>query len=774
MPQAAVTALQAFLVGGISNAALAFAAKVFVYAASAYLLNRAAQAMAPKQKSPGGIGRGMETNFYDSGSGIRIIYGTVRTGGMETIPPMLNDADNSFLSKLLTHTGHEVSSFGDVYFDADVISYGAIDPVSYSPSNTDGRVNTGKYQDVAFIRRYTGAATDSSDAMLNYQFSYTGIAKGFSKTAVTFRYNDKVYRGIPVVTVVIHGKKCYDPRLDSSPGADPTNPAYSAYTNSPPLCLCDYLMATYGGEYDAADIDWNTVVTAANYCDALVNIPGPATQKRYTCNGVLDATAEFPDNVKTLVDAMLGRLIFRDGKWRVYAGSWQSPTFTIQKSDWISGLSIKFEQGMAKRFNRMLCWYIDAERQWQRVQCMPRSNATYKTADGEIGIDAQTEQFLCTTEHEAQRKAEFLLRQSRNQIVVTGRLPPRFQDLALWDTGTIVFDHLGWSSKTFRIVGVDMQPDGSMDCVFAEEQSSDWTDLDAADYSSPSTTALPATNVTSPTAPVDFRVTPNVNGTLLFRWQPPVVSPFGMSYEVTVSTNSADASVGSVVWRGTAETAEFVAPYASRWYYVRALANSVYGPYSPNTFGVHGLPIWIRSPEFSDPVFTDGDFDQSTAATSYWNASYTSSAGGLPLGWLIDTTSGFTHGRSSALLHTNALGSANELIPARINKSAVSFLREAQIHLAYARESVNTANFNLVAYARFLGNKSSSTSYGLVNTTVFVNSLSVGQWRTDIFSVTMPNSEINELTAYLRWDVNSHGSSNTGRSRVGRFQVFMS
>lgn len=496
MPQAAIAGIAKFLWinTALSYATATFVAKVFVYAASAYLLNRASAALTPKPRGAG-LGTGTEINYYDSGASIRIVYGQVRTGGMETIPPMTSGENNEFLHKVLTLAGHEIDSYNYAHFDTTTITNAQIGALSFTGS--DGRVSSGDFNDHAWIRRYRGTSTDSADRMLIAVDSAAfgnSRARGIAKAALTFKYNTDVYRNAPVVTFTYQGKRCYDPRLDSSPGANPTNASYIAWTRNPALCLVDYLMATYGGEYESSDIDWDTVVTAANYCDGTVSTPD-GSQARYTCNGVLFADEDFEENVKALVDAMLGRIIFRDGKWRIYAGSWQTPTFTINKTDWIEGgLSIRFEQGRARRFNRMRCWYVDAERGWQRVECLPRSNSTYRTADGAETIDVQTEQLLCTNEYEAQRKAEFLLRQSRNQITVTGRLPPRFQDIALWDTGTIVFDHLGWSAKTFRVVGIDVNPDGSMDCVFTEEQSTDWTDMTSGEYNNESKQPLPQTN----------------------------------------------------------------------------------------------------------------------------------------------------------------------------------------------------------------------------------------------------------------------------------------
>jgi len=498
--QAAVGAIANFLLaatGTYSAAATAyalFAAKVFVYAAANYLLDRASEAFTPKPKGAG-LGQGMEINYFDTGAPIRIIYGQVRSGGMETIPPLTSGDDQKFLHKVLTLAGHEIDSYNYAHFDTTTITNGQIGAMAFTGS--DGLVSSGFYGGKTWIRRYRGTSTDSADRMLMGVDSAAfnnARGRGIAKAAVTFEFDPDVYRSIPTLTFTYQGKRCYDPRLDASPGASPTNPSYIAWTKNPALCLCDYLMAVYGGEYASTDIDWNSVVMAANYCDVAVSTPA-GSQPRYTCNGVLMATDSFESNIRMLVDAMLGRIIFRDGKWRIFAGSWQTPTFTINNFDWLEGgLAIRFEQGRQRRFNRMKCWYVDPNRDWQRVECNPRFNTTYKAADGAEDIDAKTEQLMCTSEHEAQRKAEFLLRQSRNQITVTGRLPPRFQDIALWDTGYISFDHLGWSTKTFRCVGIDLNTDGSMDCVFMEEQSTDWSDMSSGEYNAPSIAALPAVN----------------------------------------------------------------------------------------------------------------------------------------------------------------------------------------------------------------------------------------------------------------------------------------
>lgn len=771
MPQAAITAITGYLVSaGVSAVVAEFVATVFVYASASYLLNRASKALAPKHRANAGLGSGTEVNYYDSGAPVRIAYGRVKTGGMETIPPITHDIggnNRQFLSKVLTIAGHEIDSYNYTHFDTTTITNNQIGTFAFT--NSDGMVLSGPFSGHAFIRHYRGTSTDSADRML-IEVSSTSFGnfrgRGIAKVAMTFKYHENVYRAVPTVTFTFQGKRCYDPRLDSTPGANPTNSSFIQWTQNPALCLVDYLMSDLGGSYDAEDIDWDTVVTAANYCDDDVAVPG-GTQKRYTCNGVLLATDEFSDNVKALVDSMLGRIIFRDGKWRIYAGSWQTPSFTIQKEDWISGLSIRLEQGKRKRFNQMRVWYVDPQREWQRVECVPRSNSTYKDADGGELIDAETEQLFCTSEAEAQRKAEFLLRQSRNQITVSGRLPPRFQNIALWDTGTIVFDHLGWSSKTFRCVGIDMNPDGSMDCVFTEEQSTDWADLDASEYFSPSTATLPEVNATAPTEPPSFSIKPNVNGTLLFEWTRPIVRPYGTWYQIIRSTNSANASVGTVVWEGDAHKVELVSPTSPHWYWVRAVANSTVSAYRPNTFGLVALPIWNRTPDGEDPAFPDGEFTMTAAGSHFWE--------GASAVWSFDANSGFTQGRGSLVLtSTDGYLSGNQqIIYPKTNASVFAgFQRDGRFELQVIRENSGTANFMLGITARKYSNKSSFVELMILPPTpIFVSSLNVGVWTTYSFNVTVPTSPWDRIIAHMSWY--SAFGSDGGRTRIGKFQLYM-
>jgi hypothetical protein len=320
-------------------------------------------------------------------------------------------------------------------------------------------------------------------------------------------------------------------------------------------------------------------------------------QHRYTNNIRLQLVQNWHENAKLFIDAMLGRMTYRDGQWYCYAGSWEAASYAIDKDDWLQIDRIRSvaPRDQGERYNTVRCWYVDPKRNWQREECFPRRNSTYKSSDANEEITLETEQPGCTNEYEAQRKAELLLRQSRNQIALTGALPPRFRKAATGEVVAVNFDELGWVSKLHRIRSMDLNSNGAVTIAIAEEQEADWTDLAASEYNAPSISQLPATNPTTPSQPQGLTIVENVNGTLTFKISPPAVIPRLTEYQIFRFVGSAYSSTNTVIYQGVVLNADVLAPNSLHYYAVRAVSNSYAGPLYPNSFGTAALPadvIW--------------------------------------------------------------------------------------------------------------------------------------------------------------------------------------
>lgn len=150
---------------------------------------------------------------------------------------------------------------------------------------------------------------------------------------------------------------------------------------------------------------------------------------------------------------------------------------------------------------------------------------------------------------------------------------------------------------------------------------------------------LPATNDTRPSEPPSFSATPQINGTILFEWTRPIVQPFGTEFRIIRSTNSVDASVGTVVWQGNAYQVPLVMPSSTHAYWVRAVTNSAVSPYQPNTAGILGAARDESESARGSGPFKDADFRLSPHFGSYWNTTATAIFSLSPTGG-VDNTSG--------------------------------------------------------------------------------------------------------------------------------------
>ena len=570
----------ALTVAGVYGTAAVFIAKAAVYAAGMYLLNRASEALAPG-KPKGGITGGIEYNYSGTNERRRILYGALPIGGMQTIPPFTTGNDGKLLHMVLTLGGHEFDDIDYVKFDSDQIADGQIGAVT--GTDDDGVIGGGnKYAGKGWVRRYTGTAAQTADYILTQAYPSVFDAnfrgRGIPYLALRFRFGE-IYPGVPSVVAYCKGHRCYDPRS-----------ATTVWTSNPAIISRHYLL-TDGG-YATDDIDDATVIAAANICDQMVAIPTATTQKRYQCNLLLESAAtpqEFEANLKAIVDTMRGRVVKRDGIWRVYAGAWDVPSITVAKSDWIAPFSIRVSAPPEERWNMVRVWYIDPEREYQRVECYPRRNTTYETDDGGDRIALELDLPGVTNEYEAQRHGEFALRASRNQLMITGRLRPEFFKLATWDTVAVTDDEYGWVSKGFRVAAMDLAPTGECDVTLVEEGSALWTDLAEGDYNAITTWPTIDPGASVPEARVNFVVTPQP-AAIGFTWDKPIDPIPGEQTRLMEGVNNTLASA-TEVWRGDSTGVilhKSAGDQVTRYYWIQGVVGSYSGLYLPNSFGAAG------------------------------------------------------------------------------------------------------------------------------------------------------------------------------------------
>lgn len=569
----------------------------------------AGAAAAALQKKPHlGRGLGLDVNFAGTIEPRRILYGTLKVGGMHNIPPLTSGTEGEMGHADIVVAGHEVADITDVSLDNDLISSADIGTVAASPgADTDGQVLVGKFANHVWIRRYLGlGAAQFADFILTHAFPAAITTnfrlRGNAHIAVRCKFNASIFTNWPNITAIVKGAMVYDPRLDVSPGASPTNPAYIAHTACPPLLIRHFLINEVG--FSEEEINYTLLVTAANTCDVAVAIPG-STQKRWTCNTLLVATDPWEENLRVMVESMEGHVVYIDGVWLIYAGEWQTPDVTINQGDWVSPMQVRASANRDERWNFVRGWYVDPDRNWQRMECYPRRSTTYETADGNERIPVEIEMGYCASsvgtkhaEYEAQRHAEIQLRKSRNQLQVSGKLRPEFAKLIPGNTVNVNDSTYGWVTKTFRVAAVEsgLGAEGGADVALIEEASTLWTDLVAGDYNTESASSVLNPGFTTPTLTADpiVIVGPNL---ISFNWNAavPTTQPAATEYAVIENANSnypPTSGYGFEVWRGLDKTAIVARADANtRNYWIIANVGTYKSAYRPSSAGIPVAPM---------------------------------------------------------------------------------------------------------------------------------------------------------------------------------------
>lgn len=153
---------------------------------------------------------------------------------------------------------------------------------------------------------------------------------------------------------------------------------------------------------------------------------------------------------------------------------------------------------------------------------------------------------------------------------------------------------MGWSNKTFRVIGCTEHLDGSLSVILREEQSADWADLAAGEYNTPSAVTVPTNAVPRPDVPSGFAISV-LTGQLQFSWTPGEHRVTGGRFQIFDSSGSAISSNDFSLLLDDAKPGVSVAraDVSTRFYWLRDLAPDSagsFGGFCPASFGLAGVP----------------------------------------------------------------------------------------------------------------------------------------------------------------------------------------
>lgn len=426
----AATAATVATVTTVAMYALAAGSAVYSYSQGKKQEKAARRAMLANQ--------GMTVTTRDPASLRRIIYGEMRVGGTYVLMHTREQPGgpkNEYLYLIITLAGHEVDSIGAIQFDDEVV-----------PLDGAGFVSSGKYANLARVKKFTGSPTQTADADLVAEcpdvWTNDHRLRGIAYLSVRLKYDAKIFSGLPNITAVVRGKKVFDPRNGTT-----------VWTDNAALCLRDYLTDTdYGLGCAADEINDATFVAKANLCDELVTIVGGGTERRYTANGAIERSMPPQEVIETLTGCMAGSLVYTGGVWSLAGGAYESPAATYGWDDLRGEVSIQTADSRRDTCNGVKGTYISPLNQYQPADYPPAKNATYLTQDGER-VWRELDLPMTASPATAQRLAKIELERARQEITV--KLPLKLQGLRVQvgDTVLLNLDRYGWVAKPFEVMG---------------------------------------------------------------------------------------------------------------------------------------------------------------------------------------------------------------------------------------------------------------------------------------------------------------------------------
>jgi hypothetical protein len=438
-------------------------------------------------------------------------YGRGRTGGAYVY---YDTNDSGDLIMLLCHAAHLIQEVEQHWLFDSIVEL-----------DSGGGVTTGSYQllgeSFVFVTNYLGTPTQVVADMPGEWDPLLHKGHGLFLTRVkcsdgSVEQQQKIYpNGVPTYNATWKGALIYDPRDGAQVYGDETTYAWS---DNAALVILDYMTRTEGSTIgpipigfgiDIADIDIASFISAANDCDAPINLAAGGTEPRWRLWGSYEMNEDRKNVLSDMMDCCGGRFIMNpQGNLGLTVGKGSPQSGVTITDDSIKNYSL--DQGVAPTdlINEIRVTYLAEAQNWSKTEAGIQSD---QASIDQFGVQSSASDLrFCPSEGQAQRIARYLLR--RGNVRYSGTLTGSVAFLDAWGERwiTLQSDELGLTQlceiKAMRIVpGAD---DVSVEIDFMSYD--DWWEWNAAtDEQAPS--LPPARAVRPADVPVPTGIVVNID-----------------------------------------------------------------------------------------------------------------------------------------------------------------------------------------------------------------------------------------------------------------------
>lgn len=347
----------------------------------------------------------------------------------------------------------------------------------------DGSTYQVTYQYVNFtttatVRWYLGAPGQQSDPRL--QGLYPGVwgpnhrVDGIAYLIADFLYDETAMpNGLPNVTALVRGAKCYDPRT-----------GLTIFTECPALMMRHVMMHPQFGKRAAMTATEDArIIAAANACEAAISYTGSDSVSMYRASIVMPYGATARDALDDLAQAMAGQWAYAEGELFVRAGVYQAPVMNLFDADLAvvardnSGstsqnqITISVHKARADQINSISARIWDQAASYVETPIYPFTPAAYVAADGAV-LSQEVTMPAVFYAPQAWAICGIMLRDNRDPLVVTATFKMTAYQLEIFDGVTLTLSRYGWTAKEFQVLGRTFNPDGTVTLTLKETSSS--------------------------------------------------------------------------------------------------------------------------------------------------------------------------------------------------------------------------------------------------------------------------------------------------------------
>ena len=347
----------------------------------------------------------------------------------------------------------------------EVVTIGAaVDP-------TYGNKIEGRFQDYAWIRTYDGSQTVADPMLMAKYATYPErpwaadmVGTGIAHAVMTFRYNTKIYSGLPNVRFIMRGIPVYDPRFDSTVGGLGSqrwaNRATWVTSNNKAVLIYNVMrgidipgLGRWGGECEAEDLPLANWFAAMNECDVAITLAAGATEPQFRGGIEVSVDRDPFEIVGQLLLGCSGQMAEIGGVWKIRIGGPGLPVYFFDDDDLVISRPQDLDPfpGLETRFNAIAASYPEPAALWEVKEAPPLYNAAWEAEDGGRRLEASLQLPATPYANQVGRVMKAYVQEERRFRRHTITLPPDAMILEPLDAAEWSSTRNGYASKIFEI-----------------------------------------------------------------------------------------------------------------------------------------------------------------------------------------------------------------------------------------------------------------------------------------------------------------------------------